>query len=372
MARTVSIPLLILLLAVTGGQGQNYVSPTLVTVLSPGLEETSGLAMLGDELWTHNDSGDGAKLYQVDLSDGEIIRTVEVANADNEDWEDITHDDTYLYIGDIGNNDGSRTDLKVYRVLRSDLETSDEVEAEEINYHYSDQTTFDPSYHNTNFDCEALLHFQGNLYLFTKNWIDFKTNCYVLPDTPGDHEAVLLSTFDANCLVTGATMLPSTGGLALIGYTSSGGSFTWIFDGFTGDDFFGGQATKLIWTVLSQIEGVCDAGGDDIYISSEEFGGFLDPSLYSLDLAGFISGPEKIEDQPFNVRLRDNRIIVDAAHGHRLAESVYLCSLSGEIVRVVNPAGMEEVAISVEGLHGMYVIGLMENGRCRSVKVILP
>ena len=334
----------ILLSAFGRATGQNYVTPVLLTTLPGDLNETSGLLNLGGELWSHNDSGDDAILYQVNPADGEIIRTVEVTNADNDDWEDITQDADYIYIGDVGNNDGSRTDLKIYRVAKADLAASDAVEAEVINYHYSDQTSFVPSYHNTNFDCEALVHSDGSLYLFTKNWIDFKTNCYVLPDSPGDHEAVLMSSFDAGCLVTGATMLPSQGALVLIGYTSSGGSFTWVFDEFTGDDFFGGQATKLIWTVLSQIEGVCGAGSTDIYISSEEFAGFLDPSLYYLDLAGFLTRIGDIPVHDFRVSRDLNNLYVKT--GPSISGTLQVFDLSGACLE-------SRVAPVQEGHHPM-------------------
>ena len=188
-------------------------------------------------------------------------------------------DDDYVYIGDVGNNDGSRTNLRIYRISRSDIADNDEVAAGKINFYYSDQTSFEPEYHNTNFDCEAIIHYQGQLYLFTKNWVDLKTNCYVLPKTTGNHEAMLLSEYNVSCLISGATMIPAKDALSLIGYNSSGVSYTWLFDGFGEDDFFAGESTKLVWTLLSQIEGVCDAGQTDLYISSEAFSGILDPSL---------------------------------------------------------------------------------------------
>lgn len=47
---------------------------------------------------------------------GSTQRTVDVANAVNVDREDITTDGSWLYIGDVGNNSGDRTNLRVLRV----------------------------------------------------------------------------------------------------------------------------------------------------------------------------------------------------------------------------------------------------------------
>ena len=350
---------------------QNYVTPEVVTTLSADADETSGLLRLGNELWTHNDSGDDALLYQVDLSDGDIIRTVEVVNAENVDWEDITHDDNYIYIGDIGNNDGSRTDLKIYRVARSDLAVNDEVSAEEITFYYSDQTSFEPNYHNTNFDCEALVHYQNNLYLFTKNWLDFKTNCYVLPKTIGSHEAVYQSSFDVSCLVSGATLVPSSGTLALIGYTTSGGSYTWLFNDFAGDDFFSGASTQLIWTILSQIEGVCDAGGQDIFISSEEFAGFIEPTLYYQNISGFLTGSIDITEPGISIFGKQGNIVIAPVQGGKLSGTARIYNTLGVLLKTTKLSGGSPQSVSMNGMKGTFIVILEYEGRYISRKIVL-
>ena len=127
---------------------------------------------LNNTVITHNDSGNSNQLFDINTTDGSITRTVTISNATNVDWEDLAYDDTYIYIADIGNNTGSRTDLKIYRVLRSDYVNNTSVIAEIINYSYSNQVDFTPSAFATNFDAEALIHFNNKLYIFTKNWID--------------------------------------------------------------------------------------------------------------------------------------------------------------------------------------------------------
>ena len=159
----------------------------LLTSLQESLNETSGLIFINQKLITHNDSGGKPELYEIDSISGEIIRTVVVSNATNVDWEDICNDSTYLYIGDFGNT-GSRTDLKIYRLLISSYLTTanDTVTVDTIQFHYSDQTDFTPAQFSTNFDAEALISFNDSLYIFTKNWGNNWTNIYALPKSPGN------------------------------------------------------------------------------------------------------------------------------------------------------------------------------------------
>jgi len=118
------------------------------------------LVYIGNKLITHTDSGGTAELYEINTVTGTVERTVTITNATNVDWEDITYDDTYINIGDIGNNSGVRKDLKTYRILRSNFETSTSVIAEVITYGYNDQPRIDtgnPQPNNNNFDAEALI-----------------------------------------------------------------------------------------------------------------------------------------------------------------------------------------------------------------------
>jgi len=43
--------------------------------LSDTIKESSGLIYMDNQLWTHNDSGNEAKLYQIDTNSGEILKT---------------------------------------------------------------------------------------------------------------------------------------------------------------------------------------------------------------------------------------------------------------------------------------------------------
>jgi len=74
--------------------------------LPSNIVESSGAIIFNNRLITHNDSGGENKLFEVDLTTQQVARTVTISNATNIDWEDITQDDTFIYIGDFGNNNG--------------------------------------------------------------------------------------------------------------------------------------------------------------------------------------------------------------------------------------------------------------------------
>ncbi len=107
----------------------DYDKPHIVgRIESNDVTESSGLAASlcqADVLWTHNDSGDDAYVFAIN-SKGKDLGTWRVAGARNSDWEDIAaYKDPggtcYLYIGDIGNNKGSRSEHRIYRVKEPEL-----------------------------------------------------------------------------------------------------------------------------------------------------------------------------------------------------------------------------------------------------------
>jgi hypothetical protein len=194
-----------------------------ITTLDNALKETSGLIFLDNRLITHNDSGREPALYEIDSTSGKITRKVVVSNASNVDWEDICHDGTYIYIGDIGNNQGTRTDLKIYRLLISDYlnTTNDTVTVDVISYSYANQTDFTPSEFETNFDAEALIAFNDSLYIFTKNWGNLQSNIYAIPKKPGTYKPSTSGKIDSQGLITGATYNQLSKKVLLSGYTTN-------------------------------------------------------------------------------------------------------------------------------------------------------
>lgn len=243
------------------------------------VKETSGLLFFNSKAITHNDSGDGPNLYEIDTVNGAVTRTISVTNATHIDWEDISQDETYIYIADIGNNNGDRQDLKIYRILKSDYISSNNVSAEEISFSYEDQIDFSSQPINTNFDAEAIAVYQGNILIFTKNWIDFKTNAYVIPKTVGNHIAQKVSTFDSQGLITGVSYNPNDDSFLFCGYNASFTPFLLYISQNRPPtlDVFGGSTTKidLIDDIFleagSQVEAITFFEGSRYYISREFF-----------------------------------------------------------------------------------------------------
>jgi hypothetical protein len=258
---------------------------TLETPLDAAVNETSGLLYLNNTLITHNDSATTNQLFDVDTTTGAVIRTVTITNASNADWEDLTHDDTYIYIGDFGNYQGDRTNLSVYRIAIADYFASTSVTADVINFSYSNQTDFTPSPLATNFDAEGLIHYNDKLYVFSKNWINAETNIYELPKTLGTHSISIVDTIDAQGLVSGATYNTLDDSIFLTGYDGDG-AFLIQLTGFSAGLFSNGSVVKTSVAVPTnyspQIEGIFPINATEYYVSSEELSG-NSSGLYSFN-----------------------------------------------------------------------------------------
>ncbi len=270
---------------------QTYTTTEITALLTP-INESSGLLILDDRVITHNDSGDDAFLYEISEVTGAVERTVAVPNATSADWEDICKDDNYIYIGDIGNNAGSRTDLMIFRILIDDYLTTpnDTVFADTIAYSYADQTSFEPAVYSTNYDAEALIAYNDSLYLFTKNWVNFKTNVYAIPKTPGTYSVTIRDSINTEGLVTGADYDAEKNEILLSGYTIFN-PFIYLVKNFSGTGF--SEAEVLFRGVPSlpgsiQVEGCAALGNHTYYVSSENEDGDL-PYLTKITFTSFSS-----------------------------------------------------------------------------------
>lgn len=233
----------------------------LIDLESPLLNETSGLLYFDNSLITFNDQQGESKLYEIDINSGLVSRTITISNATNGDWEDIAQDDDFIYIGDFGNNTGNRTDLKIYKISKTDFKSpNDTAYAEIINFSYADQT--DLSFNlNTNFDAEALISIGDNLMIFSKNWGDNKVRVYSLPKTMGTHIASVVSSYDTNGMITGADISSDEKTIFLVGYLTPQAPFMFIIKDIpSGDlDVFSHTVSDKIIEITplgNQIEGI--------------------------------------------------------------------------------------------------------------------
>jgi hypothetical protein len=150
---------------------------------SKKIDEASGLAAshtYPGMLWTHNDSGDKARIFLID-SIGRYQATVLLKGFTNRDWEDIAvgpgpeRDKTYVYVGEIGDNLAKYEYKYIYRLQEPELTTKDTtVEIEQI-----DSIKF--KLPDGIRDCEALMIDPDtrDLYIFSKR--ESAVNLYRLP-----------------------------------------------------------------------------------------------------------------------------------------------------------------------------------------------
>lgn len=138
---------------------------------APGLDEVSGCVASSvnkDVLWVHNDSGDDAVVYALSTK-GELLCAVSIENATNRDWEDIAmgpgseKGKSFLYLGDIGDNNGSASTITVYRIAEPMIDPlckAMTISAERIEMKYPDGPR----------DAEALIvdPVSNDIYIITK------------------------------------------------------------------------------------------------------------------------------------------------------------------------------------------------------------
>ncbi|MDJ0840943.1 MAG: hypothetical protein QNK37_30815 [Acidobacteriota bacterium] len=157
--------------------GGNYGQPLELGKIGKPINEASGLVASrrhADLLWTHNDSGDGAKVYAI-KTDGTLATTFTLKGVKVLDCEDIAvgpgpdADRPYLYLGDTGNNlahsGKPRPHITVYRFPEPDLPAASKMKiaAEQIDH-------LKMTYPEGARDVETLLvdPLNGDIYLLTK------------------------------------------------------------------------------------------------------------------------------------------------------------------------------------------------------------
>jgi hypothetical protein len=98
------------------------------TIGDERIHESSGLAASRDgshDLWTHNDSGDTARLFRLSPQ-GKPLGTLQVGQARALDWEDIAsgvfQGRRLIWIGDLGGNSKPRKFFEIYAVEEPEID----------------------------------------------------------------------------------------------------------------------------------------------------------------------------------------------------------------------------------------------------------
>ncbi|UOR03995.1 hypothetical protein MUN82_13685 [Hymenobacter aerilatus] len=226
------------------------------------VRESSGLAIADepDTFYTFGDDGNPPIVYKVSDT-GKLLKTIRLS-ATNHDWESIARDDKGNYfMGDMGNNNSDRRNLAV---LRFRPESPDEVGM--IKFTYPDQKEFPPSKKERNFDVEASLWHQGQLYLFTKDrGASTTSKVYTLPDKPGTYEAKLLTKLSIPGQVTDANLSPNGRRLVLMARQEM-----FVLEGNSMTEILKATPKQISLKNTGQTEGVVFVDDDTIYISTEQ------------------------------------------------------------------------------------------------------
>jgi len=230
-------------------------------VLDEQLVETSGLYCDTNHIFTINDSGNSPDLFTLDTS-GTIVNREQLPHK-NTDWESITADSEFFYIGDFGNNAGKRTDLAVLKVSRAD---PGNITPLPVNYEGYDIGKNE--YYAHDYDAEAMVSQGDHLVLFSKSWLTRVVKVYLLDKaqtTPLLSPVAEISGIPG--VVTGADFDAQNNRYVIVGYTSNAlGMFKPFIATLTAE--FDLISTHKL-NGYGQVEGLCIRERNTIWLTQE-------------------------------------------------------------------------------------------------------
>jgi hypothetical protein len=111
------------------------------TIRDTTIRESSGLTRSTYNrplLWTHNDSGDSARVYAI-RQNGTTRGVIRLRGASSRDWEDISSGPRHkIWVGDIGDNARRRSTISVYRFREPKVASSRAVKSTRFDFRYPD------------------------------------------------------------------------------------------------------------------------------------------------------------------------------------------------------------------------------------------
>ena len=274
MKRYYFILSLIIFSCSSGQEKEDYENAVILeTIVLPKIiNETSGLEILNEVFITHNDSGGEPSLYFFNLN-GEIINSITLEEESfweiyNNDWEDITADEDYIFIADTGNNFGNRDNLNIIKVKTTDFSIDSKIDIT-----YKDQETFIPRPKHK-YDAEALFLIEDKIAVFSKDRSRLFTDLYLI-DKEITSKQVLESkiTYNVNSLITGGDYNKDMSLLALVSYNSKGSQFLILFEDFNLENLAEKKFRKFkIPLDRAQIEAIKIIDSKTFWITSEDEG----------------------------------------------------------------------------------------------------
>ena len=253
-------------------------------VLPKIINETSGLEFYNNNFITHNDSGGEPSLYVFNEM-GEVIETIGLnKNPDfeieNNDWEDITNDNEYLFVADTGNNFGNRDNLNIIRVSKGTDFMVDGI----IEISYSDQESFFPRPKHK-YDAEAIIVIEDKIALFSKDRENLNTDLYLVNKNMNGSQILTSEvSYDVDTLITGGDFDEDRNLLALVSYNSNGNQYLLLFENFKLNNLENNTFKKFkIPLEQAQIEAVKIIDEKTFWVTSEDEG-IGSPFMYKIEI----------------------------------------------------------------------------------------
>ncbi|WP_047550672.1 hypothetical protein [Psychroserpens sp. Hel_I_66] len=227
--------------------------------LPSSLKEASAIEKTknSDLLWTIEDAGNKNNLYALN-SKIEIVKNLEIENAQNNDWEDLTSDNFgNIYIGDFGNNSKKRENFTIYKITNPEKAT-DLTTAEVISFTLPKKMESE--------DFESFFLYNDYFYIFSKSDKDCKL--FKVPNRKGDHEANYIAEVKLDgkhTKVTSADISDDGKTVVLLNHER-----LWKITDFKSDNFFDGKVKSLAFEHDSQKEGVVFIHDNEVLITDEK------------------------------------------------------------------------------------------------------
>lgn len=300
--------------------------------------------------WMHNDSGDSARIFAVSNT-GVQKGIFNFSNASAADWEDIAvgpgpvAGQSYVYVGDIGDNGASRNSRQVYRVPEPKLGvTPSTIAAEKFTFNYPDGPR----------DAETLMvdSRTADVYVVSKRESSNRVYRFKAPLVNGQtYTGVEVARITISGLTGGD--ISADGSRILI--RNGGQVYLWLRkDGETVGAALS-RAPVLVPTASEpQGEAVCwDATGTDYYTTSE---GGNKPFYHYKSLDGGTGSP----DQPtstnslqINQTMKTGQRIVSSTGGYHFDiqgdGNMVTYSATGAVVWTANTTGKGGVSLQLQG-----------------------
>lgn len=350
-------------------EGQNF-NLKSKSILDAKISETSGLICVGGKFFTHGDSGDEAVLYEFDTLTGNVIRVLPIKGARNIDWEELTCDDSFVYVGDFGNNAGMRKDLTIYKFQKKLLLIDTIREIDTIHFQYAIQTDYSNKTYQTNFDAEAMFATDSCLYIFSKNWGNFKSYIYSCPKEKGNYSLKILDSINSSGLITGACKSNVSSKVMLCGYTFNA-PFILEIDSFFKSSFKNSIKRQEFTSMGNvQIEAIAEVSKNHYFLTSEKLSS--DQTLFELNKVE-TSGVHKNKSHEIGLRIiNSNSEKQFLWNSHNALIMIQILDMNGRFIREIKLEGDFFGKIDLNKIpEGVYVFrGITHGGVMISEKFV--